>query len=322
MRHLFIAFTVAATACSVRAEEPLVFSRAIELPHVEGRIDHLTIDAEAHRLFLAALGNDTVEVIDLLSGRDVRSLTGFHEPQGIGQPLDSRLLAIANGGTGDVILLNRASLGVERTVPLGDDADNVRFDRKSRRFYVGYGSGAIAAISEEGTHLGDVQLRAHPESFQLEQSGSRMFVNVPGAGEIAVVDRVAMKLSASWPVGTAAANYPMALDEADHRLFVGCRRPAVVLTFDTMTGRQVSSTAIVGDADDMFYDANRKRLYVIGGDGFVDVLQRGGADRLTRIAHLPTAAGARTGLLAGDVLYVAVPHRGGQRAQLRLYEAR
>ena len=322
MRHVFLALIVAATVCGVKAEEPLVFSRAIELPHVEGRIDHLTIDAEAHRLFVAALGNNTVEVIDLPSGRDVRSLSGFHEPQGIGQPLDSRAVAVANGGTGDLILLNRTSFGVDHKVPLGDDADNVRFDRKSRRFFVGYGSGAIGAVSEEGTHIGDVKLRGHPESFQLEQGGSRMFVNVPGAGEIAVVDRVAMKLSASWPVATAAANYPMALDEADHRLFVGCRRPAVVLTFDTTTGKQLSSTAIVGDTDDMFFDAKRKRLYVIGGEGFVDVLQRESADRLTRVAHLATAAGARTGLLAGDVLYVAVPHRGRQRAEVRLYEAR
>ena len=116
----------------------------------------------------------------------------------------------------------------------------------------------------------------------------------------------------------------MALDEASHRLFVGCRRPAVVLTFDTATGKQLSSADTVGDTDDMFYDAKRKRLYVIGGDGFVDVLQQEGTDHLTRIARVPTAAGARTGLFVPeqDRLYVAVPHRGGQRAEIRVYEAR
>jgi DNA-binding beta-propeller fold protein YncE len=294
------------------------------MPRVEGRIDHLTIDPAGHHLFVAALANNTVEVLDVRGGRSERSLPGFHEPQGIGQPLDGRLVAVANGGTGDLVMFDRMDFGVAHTVPLGDDADNVRFDRRTRRFYVGYGSGAIGAVSEDGTRVGDVKLPAHPESFQLEANGSRIFVNVPGAGLIAVIDREAMKLSASWRVAGASANYPMALDEAGHRLFVGCRRPAVVLTFDTESGKQLSSTDTVGDTDDMFYDAKRKRLYVIGGAGFVDVFQRDEADRLARAGRVPTAAGARTGLLdpGQDVLYVAVPHRGGQRAEIRLYEPR
>jgi DNA-binding beta-propeller fold protein YncE len=324
MKHSILVLVIAACVSGARAEAPLVFTRAIELPHVEGRIDHLTVDAAAQRLFVAALANNTVEVIDLRAGRDERSLPGFHEPQGIAQPLDGRLVAVANGGTGDLVMFDRAGFRVEHTVPLGDDADNVRFDRKARRFYVGYGAGAIGAVSEDGHRLGEVKLPAHPESFQLEGSGPRIFVNVPGAGQIAVVDRDAMKLQASWRVTSASANYPMALDEASHRLFVGCRRPAVVLTFDTATGKQLSSADTVGDTDDMFYDAKRKRLYVIGGDGFVDVFQQDGTDHLTRAARVPTAAGARTGLFVPeqDRLYLAVPHRGGQRAEIRVYEAR
>jgi DNA-binding beta-propeller fold protein YncE len=324
MKHATLALIIAPCICGAGAEAPLVFTRAIELPRVEGRIDHLTVDTAGQRLFVAALANNTVEVIDLRAGRHERSLPGFHEPQGVAQPLDGRLVAVANGGTGDLVMFDRSGFRVAHTVPLGDDADNVRFDRKTRRFYVGYGSGAIGAVSEDGNRIGDVKLPAHPESFQLEGNGSRIFVNVPGAGQIAVVDRDAMKLQASWRVSSASANYPMALDEASHRLFVGCRRPAVVLTFDTGTGKQVSSADTVGDTDDMFYDAKRKRLYVIGGDGFVDVFQYDGTDHLTRAARVSTAAGARTGLFVGeqDLLYVAVPHRGGQRAEIRVYEAR
>lgn len=309
---------------AICADEPLVLVRSIEMPHVRGRIDHLTLDTTEHRLFVAALGNNTVEVIDLGVGIDARSLTGFHEPQGIGQPVAGPVVGVANGGSGDFVLLDRASFRVLRTIALGDDADNVRFEAGSHRFYVGYGSGAIAVVSESGTRLGEVKLSAHPESFQLEANGPRMFVNVPGARHVAVVDRSAAKVIATWSVSVASANYPMALDESSHRLFVGCRRPSVVLVFDTTTGKLVSSTPAVGDTDDMFYDWKRQRLYVIGGEGFVDVFARPSADRLDRIGRLATAPGARTGLFVAsdDRLYVAVPRRGGQNAQIRVYESR
>jgi DNA-binding beta-propeller fold protein YncE len=325
MRHVIAGFIVLLIGiCATQAQEPLAFVRAIELPRVEGRIDHLTIDSAQQRLFVAALGNNSVEVLDLRSATDTRSIPGFHEPQGIGQPLDGNLVAVANGGTGDLVLVGRTDLRVAKTVSLGDDADNVRFDRLTRHFFVGYGSGALAAITEDGRRVGDVKLDGHPESFQLQASGTRIFVNVPDARHIAVVDRRAMKVEATWPITTASANYPMALDEAGHRLFVGCRRPAVVLVINTDTGKVVSSAEIAGDTDDMFYDVKRQRLYVIGGDGFVDVLRRSDRDHLDRIARVTTAAGARTGLFVpdSDRLYVAVPHRGRQRAEIRVFDAR
>jgi DNA-binding beta-propeller fold protein YncE len=325
MRHVIAGFIVLWIGiCATQAQEPLAFVRAIELPRVEGRIDHLTIDSAQQRLFVAALGNNSVEVLDLRSATDTRSIPGFHEPQGIGQPLDGNLVAVANGGTGDLVLVGRTDLRVAKTVSLGDDADNVRFDRLTRHFFVGYGSGALAAITEDGRRVGDVKLDGHPESFQLQASGTRIFVNVPDARHIAVVDRRAMKVEATWPITTASANYPMALDEAGHRLFVGCRRPAVVLVINTDTGKVVSSAEIAGDTDDMFYDVKRQRLYVIGGDGFVDVLRRSDRDHLERIARVTTAAGARTGLFVpdSDRLYVAVPHRGRQRAEIRVFDAR
>jgi DNA-binding beta-propeller fold protein YncE len=325
MRHVIAGFIVLLIGiCATQAQEPLAFVRAIELPRVEGRIDHLTIDSAQQRLFVAALGNNSVEVLDLRSATDTRSIPGFHEPQGIGQPLDGNLVAVANGGTGDLVLVGRTDLRVAKTVSLGDDADNVRFDRLTRHFFVGYGSGALAAITEDGRRVGDVKLDGHPESFQLQASGTRIFVNVPDARHIAVVDRRAMKVEATWPITTASANYPMALDEAGHRLFVGCRRPAVVLVINTDTGKVVSSAEIAGDTDDMFYDVKRQRLYVIGGDGVVDVLRRSDRDHLERIARVTTAAGARTGLFVpdSDRLYVAVPHRGRQRAEIRVFDAR
>jgi DNA-binding beta-propeller fold protein YncE len=131
-----------------------------------------------------------------------------------------------------------------------------------------------------------------------------------------------MKVIATWPVTSAKANYPMALDEANHRLFVGCRRPAKVLVYDTTTGKSSGSFDSVGDTDDLFYDAARKRLYVSGGEGFLDAFQEQDPNHFIRIAHVATAAGARTSLYTSgqNHLYLAVPHRGAQRAEIRIYE--
>ena len=221
--------------------------------------------------------------------------------------------------------LDTADYHVTMTTPLGDDADNVPYDAEGKRVYVGYGSGAIAAIGPaDGKALGQAKLAGHPESFQLERSGPRIFVNVPGAEQIAVGDRTAMKVIATWPVVSARSNFPMALDEANHRLFVGCRRPAKVLVYDTTSGKETASFDSVGDTDDLFYDAGRKRLYVSGGEGFIDVFQQENGNRFGRVAHVATAAGARTSLFVPEQnrLYLAVPHRGAQKAEIRVYESR
>ena len=312
---------IVATA-ALPSAEPLTLLRTVELPGVKGRIDHLAVDLTTGHLFVAALGNDTVEVIDGRAGTWLRRQSGFHEPQGIAFAPDAGLVAVANGQSGDLVLFDHADGRVLKTVPFGGDADNVRYDAPAKKLFVGYGSGAIGAVGLDGRRAGEVKLQGHPESFQLERNGSRIFVNVPDARQIAVLDRAAMKLVGTWPVTEAAANYPMALDEANHRLFIGCRNPAVVLIYDTRSGKRVGSSPIVGDTDDLFYDEARKRLYVTGGEGFIDVFQQNDADHLTRIAHVASAGGARTSLYVSEQgrLYVAVPLRGGQKSEIRIYE--
>jgi DNA-binding beta-propeller fold protein YncE len=323
---MFLIAVVALTAIqSLPAQEPLVFLASIDLPNVEGRIDHLAFDPAHQRLFVAALGNNTVEVVDLKAGRHLKSLRGFREPQGIAVALDAGVVGVANGQGEGLQLINRDDFRSSAMIALGDDADNVRYDAAAKRLYVGYGSGAIVAIGPtDAKALGEAKLAGHPESFQLERSGSRIFVNVPTADQIAVVDREAMKVVTTWPIVNAKSNFPMALDEANHRIFIGCRRPAKVLVYDTTAGKEVGSVGIVGDTDDLFYDSTRKRLYVSGGEGFIDVFQTQDANRLMQTAHIRTAAGARTSLFVADLnrLYLAVPHRGTQKAEIRVYEAR
>ena len=325
MRSVVCALTGAMLAMQLSsAQEPLTLTTAIELPRVEGRIDHLAFDAAGQRLFVAALGNNTVEVIDVKAGKHLRSLPGFREPQGIAALPDAKLIAVANG-QGDGVQFVSDDYRMALAVRLGDDSDNVRYDAAAKRVYVGFGSGAIAVVSAGDAKLiGEAKLAGHPESFQLERSGTRIFVNVPNADHIAVVDRGSMRVTATWPVRTAKANFPMALDETSHRLIVGCRRPAKALVYDTTSGKEITAFDIVGDTDDLFYDTARKRLYVSGGEGFIDVFQSDDANRFSRLARVPTAAGARTSLFVSDPsrLFLAVPHRGSQRAEIRVFEAR
>ena len=326
MKHLFLIAAVAIAALQSRsAQEPLILVRSIDLPRVEGRIDHLAFDAAGQRLYVAALGNNTVEVLDLKSNSHIKSVPGFREPQGIAVVPDAKLVAVANGQGEGVQFIDAGDYHPAGAVRLGEDSDNVRYDPAARRLFVGFGAGALASISPaDGKVLGEAKLSGHPESFQLERSGPRVFVNVPTADQIAVVDRAVMKVIATWPVVGAKSNFPMALDEANHRLFVGCRRPARVLMYDATTGKESGSFEIVGDTDDLFYDAARKRLYVSGGEGYLDVFQEEDAYRFARIAHMATAAGARTSLWVPEQarLYLAVPHRGSQKAEIRIYEAR
>ena len=149
-----------------------------------------------------------------------------------------------------------------------------------------------------------------------------MFVNVPNAKEIQVADFATNKLVGKWSVTSALRNFPMALDEDRHRLFTGCRTPAQMLVIDTESGATKASLETVGDTDDLFYDARNRRIYVIGGEGFVDVFEQKDGDRYNRLARYPTAPGARTGLFVPTLskLFVALPHRGEQRAEILAYD--
>jgi hypothetical protein len=301
---------------------PLRLAQTIPLPGVSGRLDHLAVDIEGRRLFVAALGAGSLEVVDLASGARVRSIPGFHEPQGVLYiaPLDR--IVVTGGADGACDLLDGRSFARVARVRFSGDADNVRYDQATGRVYVGYGDGALGVVDPKvGRTVGDVRLAGHPESFQIDRTEGRIFVNVPAAGHVAVVDP-AGAVSATWPLGGARGNFPMALDEADHRLFVGTRRPARLLVFDTRSGREVAVLESSGDADDLFYDARHRRVYVSGGEGLVTVYAQQDPDHYRVVGRVPTAPGARTSLFVPEQgrLYVAAPEQGGRQAEILVYE--
>jgi len=302
--------------------KPLRLVATVPMPQVEGRIDHMAIDVAGQRLFVAALGNNTLEVIDVKNAKLLRTIAGLHEPQGVAYTPDSNRIYVANRADGSLHIYDGASFAMLKTISYASDADNVRYDSQANNLWVGYGEGGLGEFEQIGGKVRDVALGAHPESFQLEAHGSRIFVNLPPLHKIAAVDRQTGKVTASWPIDDATANYPMALDEADHRLFVVCRHPARLLVLDTSTGKLIASLPVVGDSDDLFYDVARKRIYAIGGEGAISIFEQQDAYHYRELQRIATAAGARTGYFSADLrrLFVAARRRGSQPAEIRIYE--
>jgi hypothetical protein len=265
-----------------------------------------------------------VEIVDLRAGKHMGTITGLHEPQGVGFVPEFNKIFIANAQSGACEVFDGSSFKRIKSIKLSDDADNIRYDAAARRVYVGYGSGGLGIIdAATGDQLGEIKLDGHPESFQLEKSGTRIFVNIPASQKIVVVDREKRAAITAWPVAGATANFPMALDETHHRLFVGFRKPAKLTVFDSESGKVVADLDSPGDADDIFYDNSRQRIYVSGGDGSIGIFQQNDADHYKTMIKIPTASGARTSLFVPGLsrFYLAVPHRGAQTAEVRVYEA-
>lgn len=308
----------------------------IHLTKVEGRMDHLGVDVKGQRLFATAFDNHTLEVIDLKTGRQVHTITDLDEPQGSFYDAANNRLFEANGGDGTVKIFDGATFQLLQTVTLDLDADNVRYDARSKHIVVGYGGekflagkvarpgggGALAILDSTGKKVGEIDMDAHPESFQLEKTGTRVFVNVPDKQEVEVADLVKGAVLARWPV-SCTTNFPMALDEPHHRLFVGCRIPARLAVFDTETGKIVASPVIVEHTDDLFFDASKGRIYILG-EGFIEAWQEKDPDHYERIGRYPTPADGRTGLFVPDFgeLFETIPHHGQQGAEILVYETK
>lgn len=322
-RGAFVALTIlSAAGLYGQRHEPLKLAKHMDLAGVEGRIDHFSVDVSGNRLFLSALGNRTLEVLDIGSGKRLHTITDLAAPQGVYYDASSNRIFVACAQDGSTRIYDGSTYAPVATASLSADADNVRYDSRRQRIIVGYGSGALALLEPTGRKTGEIVLDSHPESFQLEKTGTRVFVNVPSNKEIQVADLATNKIVGNWPVTSALKNFPMALDEARHRLFTGCRTPAQLLVLDTESGAIKASVDIVGDTDDLFYDSGKRRIYVVGGEGFVDVVEQKDGDRYNRMGRYPTAPGARTGLFVPALgkLFVAVPHRGEQRAEILVYD--
>ena len=313
-------FCGAASAQTAANSAGLRLETKIPLGAVRGRIDHMAIDLQRQRLLVAELGNDSVGIVDLKQSKTIHTIGGLAEPQGVGYAPATDTIYVANARDGSVRIFHGADYAPSGRIELGSDADNIRLDAETNRVLIGHGSGAIAAIDlAQQKKVSTSQLPAHPESFQLWPQPKRIFVNVPGAHAVVVLDGTTGEQKDKWPV-PEGGNFPMAIDLANGRVLIVSRNPPRLIAYAEDNGSVIARTDTCGDSDDLFVDAKRNRVYVSCGAGFIDILetQRDGYRRIGRIA---TAAGARTSLFVPDLdmLLLAVRATGSEPAAIWVF---
>jgi len=284
---------------------PLHLVRTIELPGVKGRIDHMSLDAESGHLFVAEYGNDSVDEIDLTSGGTVARITHLPEPQGVMWLPKQQEIAVACGD-GSLRFYRNADHHEVGSIDLGEDADNVRLDARNGNLVVGYGSGGLAVIDPAAHRIvRELKLGAHPEAFALV--GSRVFVNLPDAHEIALADIDQARVIRTVNTGKRAGNYPLAADGTGSHIAVAFRSPSTLTLLDAESGATLYSVPICGDADDLYFHAGR--VVVVCGEGTVQLIDESSKHSSVRVT---TGRGARTGLIdpAHSSLFVPLPGQG------------
>jgi hypothetical protein len=313
------------SAATERAR-PLIFSGSIPMEGVKGRFDHFA--SGQGQVFVSALGNNTVEVISIFGGTVEHTITGIPGPQGVAFSPEAKKLFAASE-KGKLYIYDADAFNLITTIDFPGGADNLRYDAATKRIYVGCGddekTGAIAVVDAmTNQRIDEYKIGGEPESFQLEKSGPNIYVNIPDLKQIAVINRDTKAIT-RWPLTGLLMNFPMALDEADHRVFVAIREPPRLAVFDTTSGHRVALLPGVADSDDLYFDAEHKRIYMPGGEGFIDVFQMDDPDHYHLLARVPTSLGGRTAGYFGRQgkgmhrFFLAIPARGNQSAEVRIY---
>jgi DNA-binding beta-propeller fold protein YncE len=323
--------SLAAAVLSAQEVAPLKVAQTIPLPGVTGKFDHYTLDAKRNRLYLSASGNGTVEAIDLAAGKPFKSIPGFQKAQGIKYVADVDKLYVTDGKAGNLKIFNGDTLEPIATLELSADADYINYDPVHKRIYAAHGGddaghdyGELAIVDANTNQvLGNIRTAGHPEAFVFENTGDRMFANIPDNSTVAVVDTNKKAVTQSYPVTGAQKNVPMAFDEPNHRLFLATRNPGKFFVLDSNAGKTITVLDTVSGADDMAFDPQHKLIYVSGGEGFFNVYRQDSPDQYSVASRTATAPNAKTSLLAPEIgrFFVVIPQQGSKAAELRIYQA-
>lgn len=311
------------TACKGQkpfGTEQLTLQQTISLPDIKGRIDHLDVNLKKGIVYIAALGNNSLEIVDVKNGKLLYSIKGLDEPQGVVYIPQTNEIMVANGGDGKCKFYNGNTFENTATIDLGSDADDVRYDSTDKMIYVGYGNGGIAVINAlVHQKTVDTKLSGHPEGFQLDKQLDKLFVNVPGANQIELIDLKNATVSAKWST-EYSSNFPMTVDAEDHIIFVGYRRPGKLAAINSLTGKTIATIDLVSDIDDLYYDGPTKKIYASGGGGAINIFLFDNPG-LKQIASIATRNGARTSLLIPTLNEFVLAERanGSQPARLQIF---
>ena len=327
IRHALAALFLLLTVTPAGAQSaPLSVKKTIPLPGVTGKFDHFAYDSVLDRLFAAATGIHTVEVIDVPAGKVIQEITGLRKPHGVAWVSEEKRLFVADGALAALNIYEGTPLKLIATLPLSDDADDMAYDSATKLLYVGHGGsgattpGKVAVVDTvKLTVVGNLPMQAHPEALEIDPASHRIFVNVADAAEVAVIDGATHTVTAHWPLTRAKDNVPVAFVPELQALLLGCRTPATVVLLSTSDGKEVDSVSSSAGADDLFYDPATRHAYLIAGSGAVDVFELAGG-KFKSVGKVETTSGAKTGLWVPTrrELFVGIPSAASQPSQVRV----
>lgn len=332
MKKIALALTFAALSYwSANAQQPLTLQRTIQLPGITGKFDHFAFDPVGKRLFIAATGNHSVEVVDVTTGKVLQSIAGLGKPHGLAWVAATNSLYISDGALAQLFVYNSHSesqLTLAGKLKLSDDADDMVYNESTHLLFVGTGGSdsanpaQIAVVDTvKFSLLATILVATHPEALEVDAQGRRIFANIAASSEIAVIDGAGKAITNHWKLTGASDNVPLAFDEKHRLIYVACRKPATLLVIDSDSGKEISRVPTGGGADDLFYDASLRRVYVVSGAGEVHAYQVDAYKKLQPLGILHTAPGAKTALFVPpqSLLYVGVPAIDGHDAEIRVY---
>jgi DNA-binding beta-propeller fold protein YncE len=317
-------FAVPAPAADAPSSLELV--QTIVLKGKAGKLDHLALDARRQRLFLADTANGTLDVVDLKAGKLLKQVAGQTGIQGVAYAADLDRVFVGLGSGGLCNAFDGADYRPLRTKKFTDDADNVRYDPARHLVFVAHAEKALGVIDARTYDVkADLTLPGAAEGFQVAPDQPRLFLVMPSPSALAVIDVDKLEITATHPIKMAGGAHPVALDNANKRVFVGCRQEPMVVVMDAESGKEITGVAIPQDIDDLFYDAGRKRLYASCGEGYVAVIKQTDADHYEVVEKVPTVKQAKTSLFdaEGGRLFLAVPRQPGKPGpEIRVYKIR
>lgn len=325
IRHSLASFAILlATLATTAAEPELKLVQTIALKGRPGKLDHLALDGKNDRLFVANKPNNSLDIVDLKTGKLVQQVGAQQGIQGIAYAADLDRIFVGLGSGGYCNIFDGKSNKLLKSVKFQDDSDNVVYNRKTQRVYIEHAENSLGVIDARTFEVkADIKLPADGEQFELETARPRLYINVTPLAQVAVIDTESNKITTTYQLKLAAKNVSIALDEANHRLFVGCQKPAAMVVLDTESGKEIASVPIGGETDNLFFDAKRKKIYAICGDGVINVIRQVNADKYEELEKVPTEKTARTGYLDSDTgrLFLAVPRLPGKDApEIRIYK--
>jgi DNA-binding beta-propeller fold protein YncE len=300
--------------------------QTIDLKGKAGGLDHLALDAGRERLFVANKANNTMDIVDLKAGKLLKQVPGQQAIQGIAYAPDLDRIYVGLGGKGLFNVFDGKTYRLLKTHKFTDDSDNVRYNPRTHLVYVAHAESSLGVVDGKTmTVKADIKLPGDAESFQFATDEPKMYVNVPTPSQVLVIDTNKNEIAASYPLQMAGGAHPLALDDANHRLFSGCRKEPMIVVMDSTSGKEITNVPIPGDVDDLFYDAKQKRLYASCGEGFIAVIRQVDADHYETVEKVPTAKQAKTSLYVTETgrLYLAVPRQPGKQGpEIRVYQAK